>query len=308
MTAQEYHQIEAEKAFLSQQLAQLPESSTLTRMSLQSRLGMLAERTKEAIVEAVAAVSKITFRGQPVVGQEGIYSDFALKAMAAFTDSIAVLAASFTNPLAPVGPVPDRDQNQFLITGVAKGSFGFVLEEKPQGQLALDPVTPVSQAVEKFQEVVESTKHADDEQLTESIAGLDRRALDKIRTFLETLNDNGALCALEHGERVLRLDSLAQVRTGIQKLACENIREERQEISGWFIGVLPRSRTFEFLRSDNNQVIKGKILPNLAGADLLNQHLTEATQAQFIVMTAGNGRPRYTLAVSPWQPLRRTPP
>jgi hypothetical protein len=46
---------------------------------------------------------------------------------------------------------------------------------------------------------------------------------------------------------------------------------------------------------DFYEVIVGKISPNIADASIINQHLGEPSQIEFIETRVGQGRPRYAL-------------
>ena len=131
MTTQERTRLLAEKQFLTTRIDSIPVAAGLTRASLQSRL-----RTVEGGLQATLnrvhrdpARARLTFGGRPVVRSHGVFADFGTKAAGRFVDAIAAVAASITAPLAAMGPIPGRDQNQLLIVGTAIGSFGFELEE-----------------------------------------------------------------------------------------------------------------------------------------------------------------------------------
>ena len=77
-----------------------------------------------------------------------------MKAVNGFTEAVAAVAASLNAPLNAMGPIPNREQNQLLITNTALGSFGFELEEIPAVQGTLDGESTVEQAIEKTQSIL----------------------------------------------------------------------------------------------------------------------------------------------------------
>ena len=120
----------AEQNFLRARLAELPASARLTSISTEARLRTIEMQLAEMpINEREPARARLTFNGVPVIGSHGIFADFGMRAVSSFTDAVASVAASLTAPLASMGPIPNRDQNQLLITNTAVGSFGFELEE-----------------------------------------------------------------------------------------------------------------------------------------------------------------------------------
>ena len=130
------------------------------------------------------ARAKLTFDGVPVIRSHGIFADFGMKAVSSFTDAVASIAASLTTPLAAMGRIPNRDQNQLLITSTAVGSFGFELEEHSAEQLVLglENASPVAIALERTQALLQSTL-GDDDALADIASETDPRALDKVRNF-----------------------------------------------------------------------------------------------------------------------------
>ena len=194
----------AEQTFLRRDLSETPEAARLTRMSIEARLRKVdAELAALPVDERAPARARLTFDGVPVIRSHGIFADFGMKAVSTFTEAVASVAASLTAPLAAMGPIPNRDQNQLLITNTAVGSFGFELEEYRAEQLALEDSSPVATALERTQALLQSTL-GDDEALADIASETDPRALDKVRTFLKVLVDNSAVCALQYGGHGVR--------------------------------------------------------------------------------------------------------
>ena len=175
----------AERTFLEARLAELPPTARLTRMSVNTQLKVLTQKLAEVENEREPARARLTFNGRPVIGTHGIFADFGMKAVNGFTETVAIIAASLTSegPLAQMGPIPNREQNQLLITGSAIGSFGFELEEY-RGQPTLEGFSPVAQALERTQNLLKGTLGTDEE-LADSASETDLRALDKMRSFLK---------------------------------------------------------------------------------------------------------------------------
>ena len=271
----------------------------LDRSSLAARL----KAVDEAILRAeptgsVPARVRLTFKGRPVVGSHGIFAEFGMKAVSGFTESVTAMAASLTGPLAAMGPIPNREQHQLLITSTALGSFGFELEEHLSDQLTMDDTTAVAEALDRTQLLLRGTLGTDDE-LADSASEADRRALDKVRGFLSTLADNEATCTVQFGDNIVSFTDVGQVRTSIERLSHENLREEHEELTGELQGVLPKGRVFEFKLAGSSQVIRGKVAPAIADPDLLNNELHRSVRIKVLVTRVGSGRPRYVLIAAP---------
>lgn len=288
----------AEKTTLERLLAETPAEDVLDRASLQAR----KQAVETAIVQAgpvdrEPARVRLTFKGRPVVGSHGILAEFGMKAVNGFTESVAAIAASLGGPLGASGPLPNREQNQLLITSTALGSFGFELEEH-QTQLTLGEPSPVALALDRTQGLLRGTTGTDDE-LADAVAEADRRALDKVRAFLQTLVDNEAVCTVQLGDAAVSFTDVGQVRTSLERLSQENLRETREELDGELQGVLPKARAFEFKIAASGQVIRGKVGPAITDPDALNRELHRPTRIVVTVTRVGTGRPRYLLVAPP---------
>ena len=289
----------AERTFLQRLLAKTPATARLTRMSDEARLRKVeAQLAALPADERTPARARLTFDGVPVIRSHGIFADFGMKAVSSFTEAVASVAASLSAPLAAMGPIPNRDQNQLLITSTAVGSFGFELEEYRAEQLALEEVSPVATALERTQALLQSTLGNDDD-LADIASETDPRALDKVRTFLKVLADNNAVCAFQYGGRGVRFTDVGQVSRSLARLAADNLHESEEQLRGEFVGVLPNSRSFEFRLASDGQIIRGKVSPRVQNVDAINDHLHSAVQIDVTRTQVGNGRPRYLLTQMP---------
>ena len=289
----------AERTFLQRLLAKTPATARLTRMSDEARLRKVeAQLAALPSDERTPARARLTFDGVPVIRSHGIFADFGMKAVSSFTEAVASVAASLSAPLAAMGPIPNRDQNQLLITSTAVGSFGFELEEYRAEQLALEEASPVATALERTQALLQSTLGNDDD-LADIASETDPRALDKVRTFLKVLADNSAVCALQYGGSGVRFTDVGQVSRSLARLAADNLHESEEQLRGEFVGVLPNSRSFEFRLASDGQIIRGKVSPRVQNVDTINDHLHSAVQIYVTRTQVGNGRPRYLLTQMP---------
>lgn len=291
--------LRAERRALERMLDDTPEEDVIDRASLGARLERVVDALAEAASDEIGAARvKLTFRGKPVVGTVGIFADFGMKAVSAFTEAIAAIAASSAGPLAATGPIPGRDQHQLLITNTALGSFGFELKEHHVGQLSFDEPTATAQALDRAQLILRGSLGTDDD-LADSVADVERRALDKLRAFLQTLVDNDAVCALQTDGSFVRFTDVGQVATSLARLSVENLKETEEEIIGVLLGVLPRSRTFELEISATKQIVRGKIGPAIRDAGALNAMVQRAVRVQVVSTRVGGGRPRYVMTAEP---------
>lgn len=302
MNTQEYKFLLAERSTVERLLEDIPADDVLERSGLEARLEELRENLAIAGPPGRdPARARLTFRGRPVIAHHGIFAEFGANATRAFTDAVANVAAALSGPLARRGRVPNREESQMLITSTAIGSFGFELEEYRGEQLDFGDESPVAQALDLTRNLLQSTLGSDDE-LADWAAGTDPRALDAMRSFLELLASNEAVCTLECNDKVFRFSDVGQVRQSAQRLGHDNLHEEPMQLAGEFQGVLPKARTFEFRLAESGDVIRGKVGLAIPAPDVINRHLYQPTTIEVLATRVANGRPRYALiGLHDWQ-------
>ena len=294
MKIQEYRQSQAERTTLENMLKRLPASSVIERKSLELRKKKVEERI--ALQETFSMQPtqiRLTFRGKPIVGTHGIFADFGAIAVNAFANAVATIGASQNTMLGSRGRLPKSEDYRFLITNIVQGSFGFELEEAPRSDF-FPELSPLKSAIEQTMLILEATVGTD-EGLTEAVSDADPRALAALRAFLKKMADQEAVCTLEFKDNVFRFSDVGQVRQSARRLSQDNIHEEVLDISGYFQGVLPTRRTFEFLNEDTGEVISGKIDFAVEDADAINNILNRSTNISVRSRRVGTARGRYFL-------------
>ncbi|MBF0401154.1 MAG: hypothetical protein HQL90_10350 [Magnetococcales bacterium] len=277
-------------------LASMPEDDVIDRMSVEARLEVAREALATLSRQSPPEKVRLTFRGKPVSGSHGIAADFATKAAGAFSDAFVVVAAGLSEGLRAMGPIPNRDRNQLLITGTAIGSFGFEFELPLPLQPSLFPDEYPRNAMVKLQTLLRLTVEGSDDEMAEIIEEIHPRAVRRVYAFLDILVQQQAWCGLEFADRFFRYSSHEQLKTSYERLKDDNIRESEEICQGEFQGVLPQGRTFEFKLTDQDGLIKGKVDSAIEDPDILNRKwLHRPLTAKFNVMQVGQGRPRYTL-------------
>ncbi|EPM73251.1 hypothetical protein A584_01836 [Pseudomonas syringae pv. theae ICMP 3923] len=300
MNRTEFTHAKAEISFLDR-MAERPGLSNLSRLSLQARKAKIGASVRDPSRGAFApAKAVITYRGAPVRGVHGMVAEFGAAATTKFSDAVSAIAASLGGVLNGFGPIPNKAQNQILITGTALGSFGFEFEEAPsaEAQLTLEGTTPVSQAFELVAELLEASTKGDEE-LSEPASRLGTRAIGLVAEYLDKLIAYEAFCSVSTRDHVFAFSSVDQVRISRSRLSVENISENDITFIGEFLGAFPADRRFEFKTQDGT-VIHGRIAAEIENPAIINAHLNRIFTITVIARTVGNGRPRYTISTLPW--------
>lgn len=303
MSSQEKQFIESEINELKYLLSATPQEKIIKRKGYEYRLAQAERLLRELQEQPHPETMTITFKGCPVRGTHGIFADFATKAMGRLSDAFAAFVAiAKGKTLASSGAIPEADKHRLLIIGTALGSFGFELELptlKPetspvQGSL-LPQVNPIIKARDMLEKVIEQSLEGDDDQLAESIEDIDQRAIDSVQTFYEVLRQDGAIFSLTIGSRQIICSTLEKVQQAGARLKSDNIATGEAHFTGYFSGVLPSKRDFEFV-DVRKGVICGKVDKSIEDASVLNRAwLGKLATIGLVSRTVGQGRPRYTL-------------
>jgi hypothetical protein len=197
------------------------------------------------------------FGGRPVIGSYGIIAEFGAKALEEFQTLVSSTSAAQERPLGARGPVPQRDTTQLLLTDVARGSFGFILQKTDKIPLVDSSLKDViGMALDLVYRVA-----SPDEEAFESVAeAVDDRVLGSLRQFFKILDDAGATVRLVEDRREFTLErkdvELARERT-------ETLRwDDRERDMRGTLYVLPDSRRFELHPEGGGDALKGSIAPN----------------------------------------------
>ena len=196
----------------------------------------------------------IYFQGRPVQGIRGIAADFASKSLAEFQNIVSNLYAATDGLLGARGPIPQRERSQLLVTDVARGSFGFVLEQAEAPDLiesALKNI--VFQAVD----LVSNTASPDDGIFANTIDSIDTRVLSSLRNFFKILGEAQASVRMvdQVHNRHLADEDITRARNRIESATIEEVEETK--IGKLYI--MPDDRRFEFHPGDQMDSIKGRV-------------------------------------------------
>ena len=292
----EYQTISSEIKELEALISSVPQGNVIDKMSLESRLRKANNFLSHLPPQYTAPRAQLTFRGRPVSGIHGISADFASRAASAFSDAFSAVAAGLCDRLRHSGPIPDKDKNQLLITGIALGSFGFEFELPQKGQNKFPDFEESRTAINKISALFRLAAEGSDDDVAELVEEVQPRAVKKIHEFLDVLVRYHAWCGLSYEKTSFCYTDYEQLKFSATRLKDENIRETQGTYRGEFQGVLPTGRTFEFKLLDQDGLISGKVDASIEDPDVLNRDwLHKPVTATLNIMQIGEGRPRYTL-------------
>lgn len=299
MRYEEYAYHASEITQLERLLEKMPEEMTVERLGIEQQLSRARERIEGVPIPPVPQKVHVTFRGKPVYGQSGIDANFGARAMKLFADAVAMAAAGSAGILESSGAVPGRKEGQPVITGTARGSFGFELElpspgQEPDGREGHDAY--VRGAVQRIQDLLILSTEGSDDDLSEAADDMHPRAVRKVGEFLELVKINEARFGLDFSNKKFRITADNQLDNSIKRLAARNLHEETDDVSGIIIGVLPASKRFQLNRLTDRTEIEGRISGEIRDAyELAREYTGKEVTASIRSVRVGQGNPRYTL-------------
>lgn len=240
-----------------------------------------------------AAVA-LYFGGQPVIGSKGIQATFAGKVLEIYQDLIAKRLARKERGenLPDRGRVPGRTSSSLMVTEIARGSFGFVLEETDFNLDLLD--SALKEAVADVSDLIYLIGVKDLEDMEEEAEILDNRLLVSARDFFRLLDESGATMRIVTDQRQITL-SREQVELGRSRGDTMEWRENQINSIGTLF-IVPNSQRFDLEIIDSDETSRGKIsnkcIANLRANNdaLLKRLLGQRVRAVLIEKEVRSGR------------------
>lgn len=238
------------------------------------RKAELEKQLSEIDASAPSKSVAMLFGGRPVSGSRGISADFSAAMIGGLQSLVSVHSASIDGFLGERGPVPQRGKSQMLVTDVARGSFGFVLEEADQQN------APAS--IEAVCSLLADLTTSDSGKFLSATEEVDSRILPSLRAFFKTLDENGATVRIltDEADFSLGRELIERARARIDTMQVSE--PYSQKISGRFFTV-PDSKKFELFELGGAPVIKGSLSVAFARRLFENDLLEAATFSGKIV-------------------------
>lgn len=234
------------------------DGDVVAELNFASRLDQVASEIEELTSEdtQVGEVA-VLFEGVPVTGTNAINASFAAKALGNFQNIVTRLfAVSLKGQLSSRGKIKGSELAELNITGLATGSFGFVLEESGAAQSSLVK-TPIREAMEEAADLfVEFTSEADDDFLIE-VDDINPRVFKALAEFFSHLEKNGASLKTNFPDRMLTFDR-AGIERAYKRIADTHVKIVEERWVGKLVGLSPIKRTFDFKQDGNNEIFSGK--------------------------------------------------
>lgn len=234
------------------------------KMQFEHRKSQIESHLSSMQNTKVAEKAKVAlfFAGHPVLGARAINADFAGNVISEFQHIISkVFANSELGQVGSRGNVALLGKSQMMITSIAKGSFGFVLEEMNE-QEDLAQETELKTVVNHVVSIIDRVASNNSLDFENVLPEIDHRTLLSLKDFFVELDKNQATVRLVDSDQEICLDGIA-VHRARERIENTKIEEENHLIEGILQGFLPDHKQFELKLSDF-ETIHGKTTKEFA--------------------------------------------
>lgn len=213
----------------------------------------LENLNKNSQIDNSASVA-LFFGGKPVLGSKGIAAEFAGVALEQFQNLISkAFATNEVKELGTRGKVPFKENSNLMVTGLARGSFGFVLNEMSnQTQLESSELVHI---IDNVALLLRDTAAQDEAVFEALLDDLDPRMLLALKDFFANLDNSKATLRIVEKELDMTLDGAA-IHRAKTRTEATSIEEKTSQIEGVLVGFLPEHKKFE-LRDKTGKIIYG---------------------------------------------------
>lgn len=235
-----------------------PESDPIGYLQYSSRIQELEEQVGLLDQNPPQKASiALLFSGDPVQGSRGIGASFAGKAVNLFQELVSKQFANLEQGImAPVGPVPFRGSSDLLVTDVARGSFGVVLEEADRNESLTNSELQV--AVHKVAEDIKQTAQTDATAFEEFVGDVDSRYFSALGQLFKLLDDSKATIRMVDHDQEIELDSQS-VHRGRERTDMTIVDDDDGIRVPGHLYLLPEARKFELKILGSDETIIGNV-------------------------------------------------
>ena len=263
---------------------------------LAKRKGSLESEISNLLQESMTTASiALFFGGKPVFGSRGVSADFAGNALGQFQDLISKVYATLElGRIGERGPVPLKQAASLMVTEIARGSFGFVLDELQEQMEMFD--TDLKKTVQEVATLLERVASPNEIEFEEALETIDPRTLFALKNFFVTLDSSNATVRLVEDKFDFTLDEPA-VHRARERTEATSIDESEDFVDGVLVGFLPKHRKFE-VQTDDGNIVHGSVT-----AEAADQYATLASSGQAVF----GKRWRFSIRRRTLRPVNRPP-
>jgi hypothetical protein len=289
-------QIARELAGLQSLLHETPDDP-FSKPLLESRIRTLQDELLSEETVPFVPETELLFSGKAVFGSIGIDAKFAGHVLHSYQDMLNThYAAKRHGHVGKQGRLRGEKEARLYLTGLPRGSFGFVLAQPHSDDLF--SASQVNESMEQLASLLEASALGDDN-FAETVANFHPRVLKSLGRFLYCLSLQDASVTIRAGRKQTSL-SLNQIHEAHTRAVSAKAERKVETIDGVFKGVLLESWRFDFLPE------KGPLITGLIAEDVTDEQAKEMNEffdkpataelmSSYVVTRSGASRPTYVL-------------
>lgn len=286
----------AELAEVDRMIGELSPRAITSKHVLQNRKRVLQNKVSELAEQpTTAAFVELLFTGNPVLDSRAIDVSFAADALQSYQDIITKATAVKKGGLGSRGVIAGAatESSRFFLTGVARGSFGFVLEENVESRPTFFDTT-LTEVVADVAAKMNLFCDATDAEYDAFIEGIDKRLFVSFKSFFKLLNEAHAQVKIVGRREGRRFDAESLEKAFI-RTETTHVDDDERRVTGILTGLTAFDSTFNFL-SSNQTEFSGKLAPTFgvevrqqATAGEFSQQLGQRYSAHIVRRTTRRG-------------------
>lgn len=249
----------AEIAEINRMLGRIGPALTSSKRTLENRKQVLEGKIAHLAQQPeTSAFVELLFSGGPVIGDRAIDVAFSSDALFFYQDVITKVSAVKNGGLASQGSIAGSvtENARLFVTGVGKGSFGFILEEDPDRVLPLFNY-PLKDVVAEVSETMSALCKDDDKDYDNVVQELNPRVFSSFKKFFKLLRDAKAeMKVIDRLEG--KIFDAAGIDRAYVRTSLTQVEDEERRMTGTLTGLA--DGMFNFV-SDNQFPFTGKPAP-----------------------------------------------
>jgi hypothetical protein len=195
----------------------------------------------------------------------GINSSFGGKVVSLFQEAFINFSSDYIGASLAKRAI-NSNIPQLYITGIARGSFGFIVQDMSE-QTELFK-TKTSDLLESFSKMLKGFCSSDNDLFKDSIDFMEIKSIKASGKFVKYMADSGVdfKFIIDDAENIF---DNTELKLGEVRAENARIDEETFSLRGELLGILPVSHSFE-LRNEEGDVLKGSISRDISSNKLEN--------------------------------------
>lgn len=270
--------LQAQLSTLEGTLDRIPPSDRINRMSVEQDIKRIRNELYKLKDESFSkdpsedTFLSLAFSGDPVIAQRGIDIEFAGKIIQGIQGLVSSIVASRQGSNANKGPIKDREKSTLHITGIVRGSFGFVIEPiaRQMDMFEAETSRALNSAAQMLVSISDPFVDLDNDPV---LADASDRVLENLSKMIDHLSTSNATLSLSTPS-ISHVIAEREISISRKKLDVTQVEEKIVKKVGILNGILPESHRFEL--NVDGEIITGPVARMIPTSNLQDWNASAA--------------------------------